>query len=52
MLVEIPPERLPELVLITFMSFTFMGWAFWALIEIDTEIDKQHREIEDGRTDT
>ncbi len=48
MMIEIPPDILPELVLIAFMSFTFMGCAFWALIELDKEIDKLHKEIEDG----
>ena len=47
-MIEIPPDVLPELVLMAFMSFTFMGWAFWALIGLDTEITKQHRELEDG----
>ena len=47
-MIEIPPDVLPELVLIAFMSFTFMGCAFWALIELDTAITKQHKELEDG----
>ncbi len=49
MRVEVPLNILPHLVIVSFVSLTLLGFAFWALIELDTEINKFHKEIEDER---
>jgi len=41
MRVEVPPEILPYLIGVGFLSFLFMGLTYWALIALERYVDER-----------